>query len=261
MNLQYFSKQLKLFRTEHSMTIIDLSNKSGVAKSAISDYENKRRTPKRETIEKLANALQVAPEELTEVPTKLDILLNKEYDRFLKIYQNEHKGNGMLLRMQVVIWPELYLADVPIDLEDVKNSLHELKNKKYEKNRIINNVKERAFMVVRLHNNQYNELTHDLENDEEFVEKMKKEINRIPNMTGFPSSFTSYISNHSESKGVKTVNYINSLDDLHANNFYDEWSKYNADFDELTETYKLNFLKRSKEKDWILKYEKDPNFL
>lgn len=73
------SKKLKQMRKENNLTLKELSNKSGVSISFISDIENGRRNPSIETLKVLASALDTsAGEFLKEEPIKETINKNKD---------------------------------------------------------------------------------------------------------------------------------------------------------------------------------------
>jgi len=72
------SKKLKQMRKENNLTLKELSNKSGVSISFISDIENGRRNPSIETLKVLARALDTsAGEFLKEEPMKETINKDK----------------------------------------------------------------------------------------------------------------------------------------------------------------------------------------
>lgn len=58
---------LKKIRISKNLTQVQLSKISGISQSHISDIESCSKSPTLETIEKLANALQVNPYELQEI--------------------------------------------------------------------------------------------------------------------------------------------------------------------------------------------------
>lgn len=57
-------KAIAYYREKLGLTGTQLADKSGVTQGAISQYENGKKNPTQETIEKLASALGVTPEEL-----------------------------------------------------------------------------------------------------------------------------------------------------------------------------------------------------
>lgn len=68
----YFGKMLKLHRKKAGLDQKDLAKKSGVSQRQISAYENFKTPPRKSTISKLANALGVTTEQLTERTVSVD---------------------------------------------------------------------------------------------------------------------------------------------------------------------------------------------
>ncbi len=64
------SKNLKRIRKEKGLTQRELAKKAGIVYSTYSNYENGNRLPKPETIQDIANALNVSTLDLIEVPFK-----------------------------------------------------------------------------------------------------------------------------------------------------------------------------------------------
>ncbi|MGN9164930.1 helix-turn-helix domain-containing protein [Tissierellaceae bacterium HCP3S3_D8] len=89
-------KRIKELRDSYNMTIKDLSKKSGVGQSTISEIETgKAKNPKSETLSKLANALNVT----------VDSLLAEKWD-------DEYNQNGELAK-QVKLIESLESIDSP----------------------------------------------------------------------------------------------------------------------------------------------------
>ena len=65
--------RIKALRKEHGLTQSDLANAMGVTASMIGQYETGVRTPKCNTIERIAKALSVSIAELTEEVTHVDL--------------------------------------------------------------------------------------------------------------------------------------------------------------------------------------------
>lgn len=65
--------RIKALRKERGLTQSDLANAMGVTASMIGQYETGVRTPKHETIERIAKALSVPVAELTEESTHVDL--------------------------------------------------------------------------------------------------------------------------------------------------------------------------------------------
>lgn len=87
MDKEHFSNSLKKMRKSKKLTLIKLSELSGVAKSAISYYENGVRLPNTVTLHKLANALNVDPSELTDPPDPLELIAEKLFNKELNLFQ------------------------------------------------------------------------------------------------------------------------------------------------------------------------------
>ena len=68
------SKKLKLMRKENNLTLKELSTKSGISISFISDIENGRRNPSIEKLKILAHALDIPAREFLKEET--DYLIN-----------------------------------------------------------------------------------------------------------------------------------------------------------------------------------------
>lgn len=78
MDIIYFSHQLKKERKKNNLTLTELADKSGVAKSSISYYENAEREPKLKTIDRLAKVLNVSSEELLYGKTRKTVKVSNE---------------------------------------------------------------------------------------------------------------------------------------------------------------------------------------
>lgn len=68
----FFGKMLKHYRKDAGLEQTDLAKKSGVSQRQISAYENFKTPPRKSTIGKLANALGVTIEQLTERTVSVD---------------------------------------------------------------------------------------------------------------------------------------------------------------------------------------------
>lgn len=73
-------EKIRLIRKEKGMTLQQLANIMGCSPQLISQYENGKRTPKLETIQRIANALEVPTWELLGI-SKQEAVLAYENDR------------------------------------------------------------------------------------------------------------------------------------------------------------------------------------
>ena len=62
-----FGSILRAYRTERGLSQSQLARKAGLTYSAISRLESGNRNPKRKTVENLARALELSPEETEEL--------------------------------------------------------------------------------------------------------------------------------------------------------------------------------------------------
>ncbi|SMC17312.1 Helix-turn-helix domain-containing protein [Clostridium acidisoli DSM 12555] len=75
------SKKLRAFRTEQKLTLKELSEKSGISLSFISDIENDRRTPSIEKLKTLASALGVPASEFLEESNPNNKINNPDFNK------------------------------------------------------------------------------------------------------------------------------------------------------------------------------------
>ncbi|SCA92124.1 Putative HTH-type transcriptional regulator Xre [Pseudolactococcus piscium] len=76
MNINYFSDKLKAVRKARKMTQIDLANRIGVSKWAITSYEQARTFPSVETLIKICDVLDTSSDYLLGISDKLPLELN-----------------------------------------------------------------------------------------------------------------------------------------------------------------------------------------
>lgn len=88
------SNKLRNLRNENNLTLKELSAKSGISVSFISDIENRRRNPSIETLKTLADALSVSVNDFfddTNEVTKKDINIPQEYSDKYKVTSRDKK--------------------------------------------------------------------------------------------------------------------------------------------------------------------------
>ncbi|ENJ9655871.1 helix-turn-helix transcriptional regulator [Clostridium botulinum] len=88
------SNKLRNLRNENNLTLKELSAKSGISVSFISDIENRRRNPSIETLKTLADALGVSVNDFfddTNEATKKDINIPQEYSDKYKVTSRDKK--------------------------------------------------------------------------------------------------------------------------------------------------------------------------
>lgn len=275
MDLDYFSNKLKSLRENKGMTLIELSKEAKVAKSAISDYENKNRTPKRETIEKLANALEVTSEELTKKPHPLKVEILKLFDEVYEQYKSKALKNNSII-FSVISDSSIFEVTVQLD-EEIKETIFLIeRHKERFSNRLFNsfrlvtdgvemNGKEGYYM-----SSDKNNPTIDLISKETFQSRFTKwKPNIIHDLIMI---FDDFVINGAVSPSASIVNLVRKVGDVNselsvkANHFtQDEAEKvgiqstiqvHDLDFfiDE-TITFIEKILNKAKEKGLIISYE------
>ncbi|NFM17921.1 helix-turn-helix transcriptional regulator [Clostridium sporogenes] len=88
------SNKLRNLRNENNLTLKELSAKSGISVSFISDIENRRRNPSIETLKTLADALSVSVNDFfddTNEAAKKDINIPQEYSDKYKVTSRDKK--------------------------------------------------------------------------------------------------------------------------------------------------------------------------
>lgn len=76
MSMEYFGDKLKALRKAKKMTQLDLGNRVGVSKWAITSYEQGRTSPSVEILIKLCDILDVSSDYLLGISDNLPIQLN-----------------------------------------------------------------------------------------------------------------------------------------------------------------------------------------
>lgn len=88
------SNKLRNLRNENNLTLKELSAKSGISVSFISDIENRRRNPSIETLKTLADALSVSVNDFFDdnnEDTRKDINIPQEYSDKYKVTSRDKK--------------------------------------------------------------------------------------------------------------------------------------------------------------------------
>ncbi|APU11611.1 helix-turn-helix transcriptional regulator [Cellulophaga lytica] len=118
-------ERLKELRTLRGLTLVELEDKSGVSFVQIGRYENNKAKPSAKTIFKLANALNIGIEELT---NKLIHTTNSDDPDFIKLDAKYTK----LKNLEVISKESKNAIEKIFDLVILESSINEAKLKKYK---------------------------------------------------------------------------------------------------------------------------------
>lgn len=132
-----FGKKIKFYRQRNGLTLTELANSTGLTKAAISQYENNKRTPSEELIEKIADYLGVSV---------LDLLENSRREVNFQ-HQFFHK-NGNLSQREI----DEFLCKIKerctnqIEIMEILNVLPKDK-KSYKQLKIDDDIEENAYQI------------------------------------------------------------------------------------------------------------------
>ncbi|CUO90880.1 transcriptional regulator [Clostridium baratii] len=123
------STTLKKLRKENKLTLKDLSKKSGISVSFISDIENMRRNPSIETLEALAIALNVSintffdnkPGELKKTSS-----IEKDFPIVPKQFVNPNEARDYVMKHQIFAYGGI--NPTKMSDEDILNLANEMLN-------------------------------------------------------------------------------------------------------------------------------------
>lgn len=123
------STTLKKLRKENKLTLKELSIKSGVSVSFISDIENMRRNPSIETLESLAKALNVSinvffDKENTKI--KQDSSIEKDFPVVPKQFTNPDEARTYVMKHQIFAYGGINPSKM--NDEDILNLANEMLN-------------------------------------------------------------------------------------------------------------------------------------
>ncbi|MBC2581876.1 helix-turn-helix domain-containing protein [Clostridium sp. DJ247] len=121
------SKKVRDLRKQNNLTLKELSEKSGLSVSFISDIENERRNPSIEKLQDLAKALGVSADEFLKDDTNENMNIPKEYtDKYTITKRDLNQHDNVLEHAQT------FMMDDTVDEKD-KEKLFERVNKLYWK--------------------------------------------------------------------------------------------------------------------------------
>lgn len=111
-------EKIKQLRIKNGITQKELANKSGLATGTIQQYELQKRKPKLETVEKIADALNVKIDELLDI----DVVNNSLTEEFYGIYVSETELRKKLLKILIALL-EQFNVDGMLDLYEYTKTI------------------------------------------------------------------------------------------------------------------------------------------
>lgn len=116
-----FARNLKKLRKRNDLSQQELADKVGISKQSIFNYENGKKKPSQETIEKIANALHVSKGYLLSGTT--DLLVQREFAQGTPEFEYTQARTNLAFNIGRRALITEYLENEKVNISDIENFL------------------------------------------------------------------------------------------------------------------------------------------